>query len=511
MFGFRPMETILESTPSNPNSNPQSPITATNMTSNNNTQDRDRDLERDQSLDALLRSLGRPTKDSDLFPLDLPLRSSSVSKATPSRKPSQRVREWMNIKRSNTVRTAKIAEAVSPTTGRHRINIAHLGGGRVGSEEIQPAITVGLTPRLVRPQRSRAGSDSAESRMTQWIDLYPEAFESFSPPLPAENPPSQTSKPTATSTTRQEEPRRGRKDPEPQADIPELDSEEQSGLRPAPLRTPTRKETPEAEPASTPSERHETRRARSTSRKRVASPSAPGPSKANTNVTTAAAAATPKEDRRTDDNKTGPGHVRKNSKWKPLPQLPSQTASPASAAAATLEKPKTPAPSDISALSAPELATPPLTPESERSELVKIVAIGVDRDRSGGHGHGHGGNMTPVSEVDAIDTHTSANANTGGVSRNNSASTTGSITARYTREERIWLHSNYRGEAPFLQAWGLDIKKEEDRAEGIRMVRELMSAEANPGSRGNGDGARGGRGPYQGGGEDWSQARYELS
>jgi hypothetical protein len=92
-IGFRPMETILESTPSNPNSNPQSPIMAAH--------NQERDLERDQSLDALLKSLGRPTKDSDLFPLDLPLRSSSTSKM-PTRNPSQRVRDWM--KRSNTVR-----------------------------------------------------------------------------------------------------------------------------------------------------------------------------------------------------------------------------------------------------------------------------------------------------------------------------------------------------------------------------------------------------------------------
>ncbi|KAL2159046.1 hypothetical protein VTH06DRAFT_2805 [Thermothelomyces fergusii] len=28
---------------------------------------------------------------------------------------------------------------------------------------------------------------------------------------------------------------------------------------------------------------------------------------------------------------------------------------------------------------------------------------------------------------------------------------------RHTREERVWLHVNYRGEAPFLRAWGLDI------------------------------------------------------
>lgn len=47
----------------------------------------------------------------------------------------------------------------------------------------------------------------------------------------------------------------------------------------------------------------------------------------------------------------------------------------------------------------------------------------------------------------------------------------------HTREERIWLHVNYRGEAPFLQAWGLDITKLEDRLQGLAIVKELMNAE----------------------------------
>jgi hypothetical protein len=49
---------------------------------------------------------------------------------------------------------------------------------------------------------------------------------------------------------------------------------------------------------------------------------------------------------------------------------------------------------------------------------------------------------------------------------------------RHTRQERIWLHVNYRGEAPFLKAWGLDIGKRSDRLEGLAILRELIHAEA---------------------------------
>jgi hypothetical protein len=46
-----------------------------------------------------------------------------------------------------------------------------------------------------------------------------------------------------------------------------------------------------------------------------------------------------------------------------------------------------------------------------------------------------------------------------------------------TRQERIWLHINYRGKTPFLQAWGLDITKLADRIEGLVILRELIQAE----------------------------------
>ncbi|KAI1637547.1 hypothetical protein F4809DRAFT_315960 [Biscogniauxia mediterranea] len=48
---------------------------------------------------------------------------------------------------------------------------------------------------------------------------------------------------------------------------------------------------------------------------------------------------------------------------------------------------------------------------------------------------------------------------------------------RLTPRERLWLHRNYRGEATFLRAWGLHITSEEDREEGLAILRELMAAE----------------------------------
>ncbi len=49
----------------------------------------------------------------------------------------------------------------------------------------------------------------------------------------------------------------------------------------------------------------------------------------------------------------------------------------------------------------------------------------------------------------------------------------------FTRKERIWLHVNYRGEGPFLRAWGLDITKPVDRSEGLALLRDLILAEGD--------------------------------
>ncbi|KAK4174102.1 hypothetical protein QBC36DRAFT_244055 [Triangularia setosa] len=61
------------------------------------------------------------------------------------------------------------------------------------------------------------------------------------------------------------------------------------------------------------------------------------------------------------------------------------------------------------------------------------------------------------------------------------STTSSAIAGRYTHQERMWLHRNYRGEAPFLAAWGLDITSQQDRDEGVGIVKELMMEEIRKG------------------------------
>lgn len=69
---------------------------------------------------------------------------------------------------------------------------------------------------------------------------------------------------------------------------------------------------------------------------------------------------------------------------------------------------------------------------------------------------------------------------------------------KYTRSELIWLHRNYRGELPFLRAWGLDISSAEDRAEGLEMLRELMLEEEEEGGTRGGHERSGSKGSLAG-------------
>lgn len=55
--------------------------------------------------------------------------------------------------------------------------------------------------------------------------------------------------------------------------------------------------------------------------------------------------------------------------------------------------------------------------------------------------------------------------------------TPNSSVPRHTAQERVWLHKNYRGEAAFLKAWGLDIEHEQNRDEGKAILQDLMQAE----------------------------------
>ncbi|RYP25802.1 hypothetical protein DL767_008261 [Monosporascus sp. MG133] len=62
-------------------------------------------------------------------------------------------------------------------------------------------------------------------------------------------------------------------------------------------------------------------------------------------------------------------------------------------------------------------------------------------------------------------------------SSSNSAQPKSRRPPRHTPQERLWLHRNYRGEAPFLKAWGLSINSEEDREEGKAILQDLMRGE----------------------------------
>ncbi|KAI0379661.1 hypothetical protein F5Y04DRAFT_290248 [Hypomontagnella monticulosa] len=48
---------------------------------------------------------------------------------------------------------------------------------------------------------------------------------------------------------------------------------------------------------------------------------------------------------------------------------------------------------------------------------------------------------------------------------------------RFTLEQILWLHQNYRGEATFLKAWGFHITREVDRERGLEILQALMGAE----------------------------------
>ncbi|KAK3985761.1 hypothetical protein QBC44DRAFT_352839 [Cladorrhinum sp. PSN332] len=113
-------------------------------------------------------------------------------------------------------------------------------------------------------------------------------------------------------------------------------------------------------------------------------------------------------------------------------------------AAASREKAKHPAPMSD------EYGTPPPTPDSD--------AGGVARQPSK--------KAPPETNAQTLEPRTFA-----------FPKTTHSLA--HTRQERIWLHTNYRGEAPFLEAWGLDISLQGDREEGLVILKELMLEEGS--------------------------------
>ncbi|KAK3360387.1 hypothetical protein B0T25DRAFT_129080 [Lasiosphaeria hispida] len=385
MFAFRPMETIHEL-------NPESPVRANHS----------------DSLGTVM-STPSPKKESLKTARTFPMTRSASTSKVPSmsvKNPSQRVREWM--KRSNSTRSAKVIEATaySPDT-EQTVKIIHLGGGRVEHPEFEPTITIGLASATMSSTASRSGlsrTNVDDSRVTQWIDLYPEFLEALSPPLRKGLP----SSPATQSQPQQSQP-------------PQETPSSEGDLLPAPLRVPSLKNLRDEAKSNTPEELH----------------------------------------------------VRKPSRWKPLPILPvmmtnsiTSTPEPRESPPA-LEITTSPTPRQPNTHSAHQMdGTPPPTPDSATGTAATTLTSTSTLT------------LTPTPKP------TPAPA---GSDNDDDDDTRIQISVgmrcptQHTRPERVWLHRHYRGEAPFLQAWGLDIKSPDDRAEGLGILRELMEAEGEGG------------------------------
>jgi hypothetical protein len=122
---------------------------------------------------------------------------------------------------------------------------------------------------------------------------------------------------------------------------------------------------------------------------------------------------------------------------------------------------------DLTFLPLLRFGTPPPTPDSNAGGAAK-THLGRDK----GKGKEEDGALALKLEGD--------NDAAGNKDKTQTKSETVQVdSVRYTstRQERIWLHINYRGETPFLQAWGLDITKLADRIEGLAILKELIQAE----------------------------------
>ena len=192
----------------------------------------------------------------------------------------------------------------------------------------------------------------------------------------------------------------------------------------------------------------------------------------------------PSSERRSSNDTPPSALVRKDSSSKPLPRLPTQPTQPGAGTAVASKgrpereqdhepatRPRNPPNSsefsDLGFLPLLRFGTPPLTPDSS--------AGGAARSRFGrdkGKDKEEDGTAPAKSRVDDDATLPETGQKTETQSK---AETANSV--RHTRQERVWLHINYRGESPFLQAWGMDIRKPVDRVEGLTLLRELIQAE----------------------------------
>ncbi|KAK4120979.1 hypothetical protein N657DRAFT_673764 [Parathielavia appendiculata] len=333
-----------------------------------------------------------------------------------ARKASFRVREW--VKRSGSSRTQTAATSGLSTSRPLKAHIKHLGGGRL--EEVNVEGTAHNTNLLVPATRreSRTRASSPDSRVTQWFD-----FQFYAEPPETSQP-----KPHALLGPFPFERRPNRR---------QRSGSTNSDLRPAPLRVPCPEKGGSSSSVTTPS-------------KTLA---------------------------------------RKCSKWKPLPLPPAQSVEPKrlevetmavtddaetkalvkrndeqqSKGASCSHSPgdHSPGRDELGILPVTRFGTPPLTPDSSTGGVAMRRLVG---DK----GKGKDTEGRPLAESRTDD----------GRRRERSGSKADAhAPLRYTRQERIWLHVNYRGEVPFLKAWGLDIKKAADRVEGVAILRDLMQAE----------------------------------
>ncbi|KAK3291778.1 uncharacterized protein B0H64DRAFT_435544 [Chaetomium fimeti] len=362
-------------------------------------------------------------------------RSSSL-KTPLGKKTSFRVREW--AKRSNSSRTAATpAMTPSETLKSH---IKHLGGGRLEKVQVQGTAnnTTLLAPPPMRTLRHRASS--IESRSTQWLDFYtgsPDPNKPQSQPLPKQ--------PACTDAPRQR-PRAG----------------SNSSLRPAPLRVPS------------------SERQNNPSGPSRAAASTPPPAAPNQN---------PLE--------------RKNSKWKPLPNLPKQPAGtrPTNEPVTPPNKQQDSDPAYPAFLPVFRFDSPPPTPDSSTG-IAAIAKTYADKEEQTPTPEkttpppaarplmfnrplqpqpqpksdpGPAPAPIPEPKREAPIPEPKREAPIPEPKREERArhptpkayEAEVLLPPRHTRQERIWLHVNYRGEAPFLQAWGLDIGTVADRVEGM--------------------------------------------
>ncbi|KAK4183656.1 hypothetical protein QBC35DRAFT_393424 [Podospora australis] len=295
-----------------------------------------------------------------------------------------------------------------------RPKITHLGGGRISEEQIEHAAPREQSLAGRRVQRSRASS--LESRRTQWLDFYSDDLHNAQ----------------FSSTTQ-----------------PKTEFNPDIELRPLPLRVPSleRERSPDANFSQSSNSNSLTRK----NSKWKALPSLPAPP-----------STTRTETRPAKTEVENVANLMEKIILEPEPQ--SQPAESLPVLQAIVYQPShTEKPSSRGKHAQHDLATPPPTPDSNTDGATVTASRGASTPRT-------------HSRTKSSDHHPERPA-----SPRSQRKTTGKVTypqrthsLRHTRQERAWLHANYRGEAPFLQAWGLDISRQKDREEGLALMRELM-------------------------------------